>query len=399
MKRSLTTLVALALTLALPAVGLSADPLPADQVADEIAGPAVRFANALLADDLSTSWKLLSTGSRQQIDAVEWDHAFRARPTVRKPSTNTLLKAFANSQEPPEVRGVLLRPGEALVEVGGTVRITQQLVLVREGNAWLVDIEASDELNARGAAQSFLEAVRAEAGMTAPPSVRTPPASLPILKALLAPEVKEYRLLDAEIDGDRASVTLAADIPVNLVLRTVRLGPGWMVDLSRPALATDPTDPAPLQHAAAKADEDACKEQFRQLSRALQMYLAASTDYFPDPDRWLDQIRPYLSDTEGHCPADSQPGVSYAMNRNLAGMRRSEVAQPNRVPFLYESTLHTDNPADTGESWADPPRHPGGNLVLFVDGSVRSQPLRPSFQVRKAEPSARTAPRRPRPAP
>jgi prepilin-type processing-associated H-X9-DG protein len=133
------------------------------------------------------------------------------------------------------------------------------------------------------------------------------------------------------------------------------------------------------------------------------MYAAASDDLFPDPDRWLDQIRPYISPSlDLHCPADPYAGISYAMNRNLAGKRRREVANQNGTPLLVESILHTANPADTGESWAEPPRHPGGNLVLFVDGSVRLLRKKIAFDVTEAPPGARrpgarrTVPRTPR---
>ncbi|MCJ7822350.1 MAG: hypothetical protein MUQ26_04600, partial [Armatimonadetes bacterium] len=105
----------------------------------------------------------------------------------------------------------------------------------------------------------------------------------------------------------------------------------------------------------------------------------------------LDQVRRYLPNPPGvHCPADSVAGVSYAMNRALAGKRRSEVGNQAATALLFESTLHTENPADAGASWTAEPRHPGGSLVLFVDGSVRPSPRKPSFTVVEAPPGARS---------
>jgi len=210
-----------------------------------------------------------------------------------------------------------------------------------------------------------------------------------MLQAFFAAEAEDYEVLQAQVEGDRAEVTVGAEVPVNIVLRAHRVGPGWMVDLSRPVLSVEPTHPNPLQEATAAADKSECQSQLRQLARAFQMYAAASDDALPDPDRWLDLIRPHLpTQAKAHCPADQEEGVSYAMNRNLAGKRRREIAQQNSTPLLFESALHGRNPAGTGESWVHPPRHPGGNYVLYVDGSVRLSPSRPSFEVTQAKPGA-----------
>ncbi len=82
------------------------------------------------------------------------------------------------------------------------------------------------------------------------------------------------------------------------------------------------------------------------------------------------------------------------MNRNLAGKRRSQVADPSSTPLLFESALHTANPSDTGESWPEPALHGDGNLVLYVDGSVRAVKRKPSFAVKegKGRPATRAVP-------
>jgi prepilin-type processing-associated H-X9-DG protein len=189
------------------------------------------------------------------------------------------------------------------------------------------------------------------------------------------------------VDADRAEITVAADVSLSAVLRARRLGPGWTVDMAQPLLPTDPTAPDPLAEAAAEAHRSACEQQLKGLARAFNMYLEASDQRFPDPDRWLDQIRPYLPLTaELHCPADPDAGIGYAMNRNLAGKQRSNITNHSITPLLFESALHIPNAADTGQSWAAPPRHPGGNHVLFVDGSVRARERKPFFKVTKGKP-------------
>lgn len=393
---------------ALAAVLGATAPLAGDDVPKEVAEAAVGYANALARRDVNTSWKLLSSRSRGGITAVTWDEAFRKRPAVRTPSTNALLKAIATAETPPVAGPVLVQTDEAFVQVSCPVVISHQIVLMKEEGGWGVDLEATDELNSRRAGQIFLDAIREEAGAGRPPRLtRGPRSGAAMLQAFFAPEAADYQVLEAHVEGDRAEVTVGAEVPINIVLRAQRVGPGWMVDLSRPVLSVEPTDPDPLAKAAAAENRTTCQSQLRQLARAFQMYAAACDDALPDPDRWLDLIRPYLTGgAEVHCPADLERGVSYAMNRNLAGKRRREVADQNSTPLLFESTLHGRNPADIGESWADPPRHSGGNYVLYVDGSVRSSAAKPSFEVTEATPGAgprsdagKAPPRRPRTRP
>jgi hypothetical protein len=358
-----------------------------DEAAAAIAETALAYCNALLASDLTTSWQLLSWRSRSEMSAVEWEESFRTQPRTRTPPASSLLQRLTGGETPAEVGELLLTPKEALAQVSGVVRITQEIVLVKEGDRWLVDLPASDELNVRAAAERFLEAVREDMkGASEARRGGRAGASMPTLQIMLAPEARDYYVLEADIQGDRAHVTLACDLPVSAVVRAVRLGPGWVVDLSRPVVSVDLTSSDPLRAAMDSAYRATCQEQLQKLSRAFDMYGAASDDRLPDPDRWVEMVRPFMpADLSLHCPADPSPGISYAMNRNLAGKRRSQIARPSATPLLFESTLHTDNPSDTGESWPAPAVHSDGNLVLYVDGSVRPMQRKPLFDVEEGE--------------
>jgi hypothetical protein len=376
------------------AVPLGAEVVVGEEVPSAIAETALAYSSALLDAELATSWGLLSAKSRTEITAVEWEESWRLRPTSRPPSAQSLLRALAGAEEPPSGGEVLLTPGQALIQVSENVRITQELVLVREGDRWLVDLLASDELNARAAAEVFLNAVAAEVkGAAAPRPVRTPGAGRPMLQAVLAPQAKEFYVLQADVEDDRARVTLACDLQVSIVLRATRLGAGWTVDLSRPVVNVDPTSAYPLRDAADSARKATCQEQLQKLGRAFEMYAAASDDLLPDADRWVELMRPFgARDMLLHCPADSVPGISYAMNRNLAGKRRSQVANPSSTPLLFESALHTANPSDKGGSWPEPALHADGNLVLYVDGSIRAVKRKPSFTVKEGRGGAAAQP-------
>jgi hypothetical protein len=353
-----------------------------------IAEVAVNYANGLATGNVSQAWNLLSAQSQKGMSAAQWQQEFEQRPPSRKPPAASLLRAIAGFETAVQIEGVLVRPDEALIAVRSGVQVTQTFVLVREQGGWRVDLKASDDLNSRQAVENFLGAVRQESGGGVRP--RSPQdAQMTVLRSMLAAEARDYKTSEAEVEGDRARVTVVAEIPVNLVLRATRSGPGWAVDLSRPVLPIDYSAPDPLKQAAAAADRMVCEEQLTQVARALQMYAASSDGMLPDPARWLDQVRPYLPDPPKlHCPSDPAPGVSYAMNRNLAGKRLNQIANPALTVLVYESTLHTDNPADAGQSWPTTLRHADGDLVAYADGSVRAVPLRPPFTVKEGPPGA-----------
>ncbi len=371
--------------------------IPAD-----IAAAATAYTDALVKGDSQKGWRLLSSASRKETDVVAWHRAFEHRSATRTPPAVALLRALASLEPAPTVGDVLLKPDEALVLVKANVPITKTLVLVKEKDGWKVDLKATDEINSKEAASDFLAAVKEDASITQGRSRYLPrEGSLSLLKVMLEPQVKKYRPREAEIEGNRAIVTMAAEVPLNLVLKAARSGPGWMVDISKPVLPIDVTSKDPLKEAAEYAERSECEAKLRQLVRGIQMYAASSNNMLPDPDHWMDQIRPYLpAGFDAHCPMDKEPGISYAYNANLRGKRIREVANPSLVPMLYESTLHTRNPADTGQSWATG-RHAAGNMVAFVDGSIRPAPNRLSFDVSTAKNQGRGrakafVPRRPR---
>jgi hypothetical protein len=359
---------------------------------------AVAYANALALNNTQRAWQLLSTKSRNETDVVQWQTAYEQRQPVMKPPATTVLRALAGAAEAPVVTDVLVNPGEAFLEVKGTVQVTQHVMVVKESGVWRVDLMATDSLNSKEAGQLFLEAVRDEA-LSGQARASRPPAGIPLLRAMMAPQAKNYRVLQVDGDQNQADVVVTADLPVNLVLRASRSGPGWTVDFSRPLAQVDLSAAEPLKEAAAQATRQACEEQLRQISSAIQLYAAASDDMLPDPSRWLDQIAMYLPQpAKLHCPGDPKGGVSYAMNRNLAGKRRRDIANPAMVPLVHESTLHARNAADTGQSWPGSAWHVGGNLVLYLDGSVRLTAAKPSFDAPKAPPgSASSLPARPTP--
>lgn len=380
-------LAACGLALFLASCGAAAAAGP-QAVPPEIAKVAEDYANALAVANATEAWNLLSTQSQATTSAPEWQQAFSVRPGGRKPPANSVLRTIAVSENPPEVGGVIVRGQEAFVAVAGTVPVMQQLVLVRESAGWRVDLAASDQINSREAATTFLAAVREEvkAGQR---SQGVQNVSVPLLTTLMGGQANDYKATEAEVKADRAQVTLVAQVPVSLVVRAARSGPGWAVNLGQPLLPIDITSADPLKEAAALADRMTCEQQLAQLAKAIRMYASLSGGMLPNPAHWLDEVRAYLPvGASLHCPADPTSGVSYAMNKNLAGKSLNGIAAPGMTVMLYESTLHANNPTDRGETWPRPSWHAEGNLVAYVDASVRPVKVKPSFDVREGAPGA-----------
>ena len=319
------------------------------------------------------------------MSAAQWQAALESRTPPAKPSGQILLRALGSFPKSSLVTKQLVRGRTAYVQVSGAVPVTQQVAVVKDPAGWRVDRAKTDELNSATAGGLFLQTMSA--------SSVTPESAIAYLRATLVGLAKNYQVVEAKAEGaDRALVTVGDEMPVSIVLQASRMGPGWAVDFQRGQVqGVDPFSADPLQEAVGLGDQSVCEGQLRQLANAIQMYASSSDDMLPDPSRWLDQIALYLPPgTSLHCPVDPGTGVSYAMNKNLAGKRRREVANAAMVPLLFESTKGTRNAADVGESWA-PSRHPGGSMVLFVDGSVRGAPAKPSFEVKQAPPGSATA--------
>ena len=115
-------------------------------------------------------------------------------------------------------------------------------------------------------AGSFIEAVGSASASLERRPVRTPRPPCP--GAVLWPRRRDYYVLESKVDGDRADVAVAADIPVSLVLRASRSGPGWMVDFTRP-VPTQPDEPRPSQGSRRVDIQNTCQDQLRQLTKRI----------------------------------------------------------------------------------------------------------------------------------
>ncbi len=92
-----------------------------------------------------------------------------------------------------------------------------------------------------------------------------------------------------------------------------------------------------LQHAKAEAQAASCRNNIKQLSTAVSMYLADYDGYYPAVDGWGDATFGYVFDEGVYtCPLRTVGEGGYAMNSNLRGASDRE-SDPNQA-VLFESS-------------------------------------------------------------
>jgi prepilin-type processing-associated H-X9-DG protein len=113
-----------------------------------------------------------------------------------------------------------------------------------------------------------------------------------------------------------------------------------------------------------------------QLCKAAHMYAMDNNEQFPSPDTWptvLKEKQFIASDQVLADPAAPTAGRAYAMNRRLAGVRMSQVADPSRTVLIFECATGAP-PAGGPENLPTQPRHGGGHIVGFCDGHAEVVP-------------------------
>ena len=139
-----------------------------------------------------------------------------------------------------------------------------------------------------------------------------------------------------------------------------------------------------IKEAREGAEKAVCLSNVKNLSLAMQMFLADHNDTFPQADRWVEELMEYLPDESVlKCPQDESDAMcSYAMNEALSGTRLTEVQDPANLVVFFETAHPGDNPVGGPEDIVSPPRHHGGNHYAFADGRAASSDEVPNFEVK-----------------
>jgi len=121
-----------------------------------------------------------------------------------------------------------------------------------------------------------------------------------------------------------------------------------------------------------KARQIACLSNVKNISLAILMYVDDHHGKFPDADRWVEELRPYMEAKLLHCPDDKIKGhISYAMNSALSGISETKIADPGNTILIFETSQTGPSPHGGIEAVAKPGNHTGGNNFGFTDGHAK----------------------------
>jgi prepilin-type processing-associated H-X9-DG protein len=124
------------------------------------------------------------------------------------------------------------------------------------------------------------------------------------------------------------------------------------------------------------AQKAVCLSNIKNMSLAMQMFLADHNDEFPKTERWVEEMMPYIRNEAAlKCPKDeSWARSSYGMNEALIGKRLLEVEDPAKLVVFYETANPGENPVGGPEDVVSPGRHLNGNNFGYADGHAQWVP-------------------------
>jgi prepilin-type processing-associated H-X9-DG protein len=136
-----------------------------------------------------------------------------------------------------------------------------------------------------------------------------------------------------------------------------------------------------LSQAREGAQKAVCLSNMKQVSLAMQMYLADNEDGFPPADQWVAALSDYRKNEEVlKCPDDeSDAACSYAMNAALDGKSMTSIRDPVSVVVFFETANPGDNPVGDVSDVVSDGRHDGGANYGFADGHASWHGEPPSF--------------------
>ena len=120
---------------------------------------------------------------------------------------------------------------------------------------------------------------------------------------------------------------------------------------------------------------DVCRNHVIQVAAGLLMYADDYDDALPRSS-WTDEVGRYLPSAHPQCPSVPAGRVGYAMEQALRGARVESVGHPEASQLVFDSKALGRNVVGSLELLPDPPRHPGGNNVAYLDLHVARVPRR-----------------------
>jgi len=114
-----------------------------------------------------------------------------------------------------------------------------------------------------------------------------------------------------------------------------------------------------------------CMMNAKQVALGLRMYIYDYDERLPPADAWSDAVAPCVKSRDIFvCPEARDLRSGYAFNKALGGKRVTDVRDEAQTVLIYESDLGW-NGAGGPQTLRRPTRHRRGDVVAFVDGSVK----------------------------
>ena len=116
-----------------------------------------------------------------------------------------------------------------------------------------------------------------------------------------------------------------------------------------------------------------CVSNVKQVALALHMYQQDWDSRLPLRHDWNITVMPYIkNELVFRCPSEKSERVlpSYAFNFLLSGVHAPGIAEPERVPAVFDSAPGRNR---AGGFWLlpDPPRHGNVHTIGYLDGHVK----------------------------
>ena len=143
-------------------------------------------------------------------------------------------------------------------------------------------------------------------------------------------------------------------------------------------------DPAMVKGARAKARAISCLSNLKQIGLAMLQYSQDHDEIFPDADKWMDELIPYIGKDAYrpilHCPGDPHK-FSYSFNRAMSHQSLAVMRSPADTVIVFESTSGKWNQSDHGSTLLKKSRHNGVLNWCFGDGHCRAESDKKPFKI------------------
>lgn len=124
-------------------------------------------------------------------------------------------------------------------------------------------------------------------------------------------------------------------------------------------------------------EQTICMQYTKEMVDAILAYAKQNGGTLPDAAKWVELIPIRNEYLEKRMPGGRYQ-YSYGMNLNLSGMKLSAIKKPSQTVLLFESDVTRGY--GTENDVIRSPRHPGGVVYGFADGSVRILMEKPNFK-------------------